>query len=175
MELNGDTARDLSRKWIDTYFRTVSYPYTQHHIDSYDQFLQEDLSSIIRSQNPIVILKDLIDDRTNTYKYRVEIYIGGETGSEIEIGTPTLYHQLQQEVRILFPNEARLRNLSYVSMVYANITVKIQYITSTREVIDLSPPKETFDKWPLFSIPIMHHSRYCILHNKPKDFLREVL
>lgn len=173
MEINGDTARELSRKWIDTYFRTVTYPYTRHHIDSYDQFLQEDLSSIIRSQNPIIILKDLMDDRTSLYRYRVEIYVGGETGTEIEVGTPTLFHQLQQEVRILFPNEARLRNLTYASTVYANITVKIQYVTPTREVVDLSPPKETFERWPLFRIPIMLHSRYCILHNKPKEFLRE--
>ena len=173
MEFNGDSSRELSRKLIDTYFRTVSYPYTRHHIDSYDQFLQEDMVNIIRSQNPIVILKDLIDEKTSTYKYRVEIYVGGESGSELEIGTPTLYHQLQQEVRILFPNEARLRNLTYASTVYANIVVKIQYITATREVQDLSPPPETFARWPLFRIPIMLHSRYCILHNKPKEFLRE--
>ena len=173
MELNGDTARELSRKLIDTYFRTVSYPYTRHHIDSYDQFLQEDMSNILRSQNPVVILKDLIDDKTNTYKYRVEIYIGGESGTEIEIGTPTLYHQLQEEVRLLFPNEARLRNLTYASTVYANLVVKIQYTTATREVIDLSPPPETFARWSLFRIPIMLHSRYCVLHNKPKEFLRE--
>jgi hypothetical protein len=32
---------------------------------------------------------------------------------------------------------------------------------------------ERFEKWPLFSIPIMLHSRYCILHNKPKEFLKE--
>jgi len=173
MELDGDTARELSRKLIDTYFRTVSYPYTRHHIDSYDQFLQEDMMNIIRSQNPVVILKDLLDEKTNTYKYRVEVYVGGESGTEIEMGTPTLYHQLQEEVRLLFPNEARLRNLTYASTVYANLVVKIQYITATREVIDLSPPPETFARWPLFRIPIMLHSRYCILHNKPKEFLRE--
>jgi DNA-directed RNA polymerase II subunit RPB2 len=173
MDLNGDTARDLSRKLIDTYFRTVTYPYTRHHIDSYDQFVQEDLVNIIRSQNPIVILKDLIDENTSTYKYRVEIYVGGETGNEIEIGTPTLYHQLQDETRILFPNEARLRNLTYASTVYANIVVKIQYVTATREVKDLSLPKDTFTKWPLFRLPIMLHSQFCILHNKPKEFLRE--
>jgi hypothetical protein len=129
----------LSRELLQTYFETFDYPFTRHHIDSYDQFLQEDLISIIRSQNPVIILKDLIDDRTSLYRYRVEIYIGGESGNEIEIGTPTLFHQLQQEVRVLFPNEARLRNLTYASTVYANITVKIQYVKAVREVVDLSP------------------------------------
>ena len=75
MTLTGDESRELSKKLIDTYFRTVPYPYTKHHIDSYDQFLQQDLINIIRSNNPIIILKDLINETTNTYRYKVEIYI----------------------------------------------------------------------------------------------------
>ena len=173
MAISGDEARELSRHLIDTYFRTVPYTYTRHHIDSYDQFLQQDLVSIIKSQNPILILKDLIDEKTNTYKYKVEIFVGGEDGTAIEIGTPTISLQNADEVRVLFPNEARLRNLTYASQVYADIIVKITYTTATRQVIDLSPPPETFQKWPLFKIPIMLHSRYCILNNKPKEFLRE--
>jgi DNA-directed RNA polymerase beta subunit len=173
MAISGDEARELSRHLIDTYFRTVNYPYTRHHIDSFDQFLQQDLVSIVKSQNPILILKDLIDEKTNTYKYKVEIFVGGEDGTSIEIGTPTISLQNAEEVRVLFPNEARLRNLTYASQVYADIIVKITYTTATRQVIDLSPPPETFQKWPLFKIPIMLQSRYCILNNKPKEFLRE--
>jgi len=174
MALTGDESRELSRRLIDSYFRTVPYPYTRHHIDSFDQFLQQDLISIIKSQNPILILKDLINEKTNTYKYKVEIFIGGEDGMAIEIGTPTISLQNTDEVRILFPNEARLRNLTYASQVYADIIVKIAYTTATGQILDLSPPKETFHKWPLFKIPIMLHSRYCILNSKPKEFLREV-
>lgn len=173
MTLTGDESRELSRHLIDSYFRTVPYPYTRHHIDSYDQFLQQDLVSIIRSQNPILILKDLINEKTNTYKYKVEIFVGGEDGTQIEIGTPTVSLQNTEEVRVLFPNEARLRNLTYCSNVYADIVVKITYTDSTGAVLDLSPPPETFQKWKLFKIPIMLHSRYCILNNKPKEFLRE--
>ncbi len=174
MALTGDESRELSRKLIDSYFRTVTYPYTRHHIDSYDQFLQQDLISIIRSQNPILILKDLIDEKTNTYKYRVEIFVGGEDGTAIEIGTPTISLQNTDEVRILYPNEARLRNLTYSSAVYADIIVKITYTKENGEVVDLSPDINTFKKWQLFKIPIMLHSRYCILHNKSKEFVREV-
>ena len=174
MAISGNEARELSANLIDTYFRTVSYPYTRHHIDSYDQFLQQDLINIIKANNPILILKDLINEKTNTYKYKVEIFVGGEDGTSIEIGTPTVSLQNTDEVRILFPNEARLRNITYCSNVYADIIVKITYTNSAGATTDLSPSKETFQKWPLFKIPIMLHSRYCILHNKPKDFLREV-
>ena len=174
MALTGDESRELSRRLIDIYFRTVPYPYTRHHIDSFDQFLQQDLISIVKSQNPILILKDLINEKTNTYKYKVEIFVGGEDGMAIEIGTPTISLQNTDEVRVLFPNEARLRNLTYASQIYADIIVKITYTTASGQVLDLSPSKETFQKWPLFKIPIMLHSRYCILNSKPKEFLREV-
>ena len=173
MALTGDQARELSRSLIDKYFTTISYPYTRHHIDSYDQFLQEDLPSIIRSKNPILILKDLLDEKTSTYKYRVEIFIGGENGTAVEIGTPTIHFQEKNDIRVLYPNEARLRNLTYASNVYADIVVKITYTNELREIQDISPPMDTFKKWPLFKIPIMLHSRYCILHNKPNVFLRE--
>ena len=174
MALEGNDARELSRELLDRYFKTVTYPYTSHHIMSYNQFVQEDMIHIIQSQNPILIYKDLLDSNKNIYKYRVEIHVGGETGTEIEIGTPTVSLQNTDEVRVLFPNEARLRNLTYCSNIYADIIVKITYTTNTRQVIDLSPPPETFQKWPLFKIPIMLQSRYCILNNKPKEFLREV-
>ena len=173
MSLSGDQARELSRELIDKYFRTIAYPYTRHHIDSYDQFLQQDLIQVIRSQNPILILKDLIDVEKNLYKYRVEIYIGGKDGTAIEIGTPTITLQNTEEVRLLYPNEARLRNLTYAANVYADIIVKITYTNSVGQVIDLSPPEDTFQKYNLFKMPIMLHSRFCVLHNKPKAFLQE--
>jgi len=173
MALSGNDARELSRSLIDTYFRTVSYPYTRHHIDSYDQFMQQDMISIIRSQNPIYILKELLPgaNENNLYKYQVQIFVGGEDGTSIEIGTPTVSLQQAQEVRVLYPNEARLRNLSYSSSVYASIFVKIIYTPSIGgESVTFT---ETFTNWQLFKIPIMLHSRYCLLHNKPREFLRE--
>jgi DNA-directed RNA polymerase II subunit RPB2 len=173
MSLSGDEARELSRSLIDRYFRTVQYPYTRHHIDSYDQFMQQDLVSIVKANNPILILKDLIDPDRNIYKYKVEIFVGGVDGTAIEIGTPTVSLQKTEEVRVLYPNEARLRNLTYASTVYADIIVKIAYTTGTGQVIDLDVPPETFQRWPLFKIPIMLHSRYCLLHGKPKEFLKE--
>jgi DNA-directed RNA polymerase II subunit RPB2 len=173
MSLSGDQARELSKDLIDKYFRTVTYPYNRHHIDSYDQFLQQDLVNIIRSQNPVLILKDLIDADQNLYKYRVEIYIGGQDGTAIEIGTPTISLQNSDEVRLLYPNEARLRNLTYAANVYADILVKITYVNAMGQVIDLSPPEDAFVKFNMFKMPIMLHSRYCVLHDKPKHFLRE--
>jgi DNA-directed RNA polymerase II subunit RPB2 len=171
-----DIGRNISRNLIDKYFRTNVYPYTKHHIDSYDQFLREDLVSIIKANNPILIVKDKIKD-ANAYTYKIELYVGGEDGTQIEVGTPTLSLQNTKDVRLLFPNEARLRNLTYASTIYADIFVKVTYTTSVIQGIPqsvmLEIPNDDFKKIPLFKIPLMLHSSYCLLHDKPNEFLKE--
>ena len=174
-ELTKDSARTLARSLLDRYFRTTSYPYTRHHIDSFDQFLSKDLPAILRNKSPLLLLKDLIDEKTNTYAYRVEIYVGGLDGTKIEIGVPTVSLQNTQEVRLLFPNEARLRNLTYASMVYVDIDIKLTYTERTPDgkLSSQDIPIESFRNFALFKIPIMLHSRYCVLNGKNKEFLRQ--
>jgi DNA-directed RNA polymerase II subunit RPB2 len=162
------------RRILDIYFKTNAYPYTRHHIDSYDQFLQKDLQLVIKSQNPIIILKDLIPN-TNQYKYRVEINVGGTDASGIYIGSPTVSLQGSDEVRLMYPSEARLRNLTYASTVYADMHVKIIMNRLEGNTIVTEAPIEIMEpRFALFRIPIMLHSRYCVLHKKPKIFLQEV-
>ena len=160
----------LSRKLLETYFRTFDYPFTRHHIDSFDQFVTHDISDIIKSNNPFLLLKELIPN-TNTYMYRVEIFVGGLNGDEIEIGTPTLSLQKAKEVRVLFPNEARLRNLTYASTVYVNVLVRVTITLPKGEALE--PMIREYKRMPLFTLPILLHSRFCILHGKPASFLRE--
>ena len=182
--LRGDEAKMFAKDILNTYFKTYSYPFTSHHINSYDQFLSDALPSIIQARNPILILKELITSSPRpVYKYKVEIFVGGEDGKGFSIGTPTVSLQDSTEVRVLFPNEARLRNLTYSSSVLADITIKITVVkpnkdTGAMETVVLDPIElkktDTADeRVPLFKIPIMLHSRYCILHNKPKEFLRQ--
>ena len=181
--LRGDEAKNMAKEILNTYFQTYPYPFTSHHINSYDQFLSDALPSIIKARNPILILKDLITDKPKpVYKYKVEIYVGGVDGTGFSIGTPTVALQDSEEVRVLFPNEARLRNLTYSSVVLVDVTIKITVMMRNKEgvmeAVALEPIElkktETLDeRIPLFKIPIMLHSRYCILHDKPAEFLRQ--
>ncbi len=162
---------DIPRRLLDQYFQTTSYPYTRHHLDSFNQFLESDLPAIIKSQNPMIIVKDLIKG-TNNYEYTVEIYVGGLDGSLLSIGTPTIQHMGGEEVRLLFPNEARLRNLTYSAGVYADLLVRVKFAKGA----DGEPVvrETTLPKFPLFEIPIMLHSKVCLLNNKPNEFLKSV-
>ena len=167
-------SRLFSKQLLDSYFRTVPYPFTRHHIDSYDQFISKDLPNIIKSKNPLLILKDLIPNSGNQYTYKVELFIGGREGGNIKIGTPTIILNNSSDVRLLFPNEARLRNLTYASTVYADIDVQVTYTVLTTDGLKSTVYElPTITQYELFKIPIMLHSKYCILHNKTKDFLTQ--
>ncbi len=169
-------SRKLARHLIDKYFKTNEYPYTRHHIQSYDQFIKKDMPAIIRSNNPILLLKDLIEHKSfeNQYKYKVEIFIGGEDSSAITVGTPTISLQNTEEVRILFPNEARLRNLTYGTTVYVDIFTRVTYTTiennmpTSRVILE-----DTVPNYPLFKIPVMLHSSLCSLNGKSSAFLQQ--
>ena len=53
----------------------------------------------------------------------------------------------------------------------ANILVEI-----TLDIGEESGPQThtvKFNDFPLFSLPLMLHSRYCLLHNKSASFLKE--
>ncbi len=168
-----DLGRRASRHLLHTYFTTQDYPYTRHHIDSFDQFMTKDLISIIKSNSPILLVKDRIEG-TNAYSYKVEIFVGGKTNQTIAIGTPVISLQAGDDVRLLFPNEARLRNLTYAAEVHADIDVKITFTNRAPEGGLVSTEKEiSIPNVKLFSMPIMLHSRYCLLNGKPKEFLQQ--
>ena len=182
--LRGDEARELSERLLKLYYNTVDYPWTRHHIDSYDQFLSSDLPAMIRTSNPITVLEEQIG-ATGEYAYKAEIFVGGLEGNKLYIGTPTLNLQNSSEVRLLFPNEARLRNLTYGSIVQADIYIRITRTQQrasgegpgfTTTVLEMDPATEAYAylaKYPLFRIPVMLHSRYCVLNKKPEELLRE--
>jgi DNA-directed RNA polymerase II subunit RPB2 len=172
-----DEGRRVAKDIIHKYFTTQSYPYTKHHIDSYDQFLSTDLISILKSNNPIRIYKDIIPSKDTreklNYRYNIELYVGGKNGDKVQVGTPVVNLDQSTDVRVLFPNEARLRNLTYESDIKVDIDVDLTIKDELADgTLQANKPIELhFEGINLFTLPIMLHSRYCLLHNKPKDFL----
>jgi len=166
--LTGQQVRQIAEEMIHSYFTTQDIPLTKHHIDSYDQFLERDMINIIKANNPILILKDKLSDG-DSYKYKVEIFVGGVDGSEVQIGQPTII--LDNSVRLLYPNEARLRNLNYALQVEATLHVQVTIRLNLTDDPIVNTIK--FEQFPLFNLPLMLKSRYCILNNKSNSFLQE--
>lgn len=153
---------------LERYFKENDFPLTRHHIDSYEKAIFEDIPSIIHSNNPIVFLKEPLTEDGSVFAYRIEIFIGGAAATPadlaLSISPPIVSLDGGQTVRRLFPNEARLRNMTYAAQVSADLLFRL---TITRPKTD-GTGYETEVKdapiirnFPLFSIPILLRSRLC--------------
>ena len=155
----------ISNEWdiLDLYFKDHKYPFTGHHLDSYRDFIKSQLPYIIKSYNPITMIK--YDDFDNVIM-KVDLYVGGENGDEIYVDRPTTYED--GTPKLITPNDARMRNLTYESHIFAKIFIKITTQDSAKELT------KTFNNVAIGSIPIMLHSDMCILKNQGSNILRKM-
>ena len=153
-------------KVIETYFKTNPYFLTKHHLDSWNDFVNSRISSTIKVLNPFIVLKEQDNGKI---KHEINIYVGGVNGDEIFINKPTIFENGEQ--RIMLPNEARLRDMTYQTEVYANILIR--YITKQHDEAD-KIDELVMKNIKIGAFPIMLHSKLCCLQNQPKEVLREM-
>jgi len=154
-----------SWKVLDSYFLNHLYPFTNHHIDSYRELLRTFIPDVVKKHNPITMIKGNNDDIENI-DLKTEIYIGGINGDKIYIDRPVIIEN--GVARLLTPSDARLRNLTYQTNIYASIDI---VITSNKVPLPTITIKKPI---PIGSIPIMLHSDACVLNNQSKDVLRKL-
>ena len=175
--------KKLINEWdiIDTFFRDTDYYKSQHQIDSFDEFIfseQNGLKNIIQRENPFILFKGE-NKRKGSFAYEIRIYYGETLNEEgipvktikeekegkvvekdienIFVSSPAIYNN--DTLSVMYPNEARLKNLTYQSSILCNIG--IHYIFHNR---DGESKVENFEKVNIGSIPIMIHSKLCLLH-----------
>jgi DNA-directed RNA polymerase II subunit RPB2 len=104
-----------------------------------------------------MVIKPERDD-PSVIRHTIEVYVGGKDGDKLYFDKPTISGEDGKQ-RLLFPNEARLYNYSYVSDIYADILIKYTFQDSLFEEHELTRVK-------IGSIPIMLHSRLCGLYKQ---------
>ena len=107
-------------KIIDSYFRDNPQNLVQHHIESYDDFFKTGIFQIFREKNPVQI-NTRFDKKLNDYKSKCIMYFGGKDGTKIYFGKPVIYDDTNSHY--MFPNEARLRNMTYGMTIHYDIDV----------------------------------------------------
>ena len=147
---------------LDMYFRDHKYPFTGHHIDSFRKLIKTYIPEIVKSYNPITMIKY---DDFNNVRMKTDVYVGGKDGDEIFLDRPITYDA--GDAKLITPNDARLKNLTYESNIYANILVEITDVEDNKF-------QKVFKRVALGSIPIMLHSDACILNNQGSDVLRKI-
>ena len=102
---------ELSWNIISSYFNGKHLErLIRHQIESYNKFINEDLNNTIDMFNPVTIHSE--DDKDEeTGKYKLEIVI---TFDNLQLYRPQI-HENNGATKIMFPQEARLRNFTYSS------------------------------------------------------------
>jgi DNA-directed RNA polymerase II subunit RPB2 len=168
---------DLAPAVFRSYFKNSPTFLTNHHMHSYESFIMNELPTYIKSQNPIRLITDPFDHPKTgekTYKYEVELYVGGEDGSAIYISPPTF--QQGTTVRRLFPNDARLWNINYSVNFSFDILVRytLRTINTEDDTVNVAVSDVVFSKHQLFAIPILLKSRFCSTHGASSTLLTEM-
>jgi len=153
---------------IDKYFKENSF--VEHHILSVDQFYEEGLKSVLSDLNPLTFATQM-NKKSHEHEYIANVYFGGKKLDKIYYGKPILFEN--EKTKLLFPNEARLRNITYAISVHCDI--EIEFITYNKESngsLNLSEPiveMEVINDYHLGSFPIMLQSKLCSLSGLTKE------
>ena len=165
---------DIAWKTINRYFNENPNILLKHHLDSYNDFFSKGIINIFKNTNPIRLLEEL-DEETQQYKYECNLYFGGKEGNKIYYGKPIIYDRNsdgEDREHYMFPNEARLRNMTYAFTIhydiYAEFTLLIENNSGETGMNKFHPPEIipiTLEKIYLGKFPIMLQSDLCILKN----------
>jgi DNA-directed RNA polymerase II subunit RPB2 len=141
-------------KLIDLYFKQKNIMYSHLH-NSFDQFLDDSVRSMFKNGDNVFMEKISKD---KIYKYKFEY-------KDIAIKPPTL----ENKDEIMFPEQARILNLTYGSKCVATVT-QVQETTdiATGEVTKKVIGEPEYE-YPIATIPIMVRSKYCSLNIKKED------
>ena len=198
---------------IDNYFNTIPNYLSRTQLDSYNIFLNTQISKTIRQFNPIILPYSPYGN-TDINKFEVEIIMGGTAqgdgdefvymndsdlglnvqenskihiendGKGVYITKPIIQQRIYKnngeddrvEVKQLYPNEARLKNLTYKSCIKCDIYIilKIYDINGELQSDSNSIGLRKVFKFPgisLGNVPIMLHSNSCVLSHMRKELL----
>ena len=149
---------ELAWKLLDKYFYDNPTALVNHHLESYNDFFNVGINQIFREKNPIKIVKQQILE-TKDYKFKANLYLGGKNGDKIYYGKPIIFDEHQEHY--MYPNEARLRNLTYGVTIHYDVDVEFIILDE-----DLQPKTTNIvlNKIFLGRLPIMLRSNLCILN-----------
>ncbi|PNH12589.1 DNA-directed RNA polymerase II subunit RPB2 [Tetrabaena socialis] len=161
------------RSLLDAWYEAHPYSLTQHHLQSFDHFVETRLQATIQTMNNgFVKMKKLngtnimADDNkknlTAETMFEVHVFVGGRQGTAWYLDKPTLPNG-----QLMYPNNARMTGANYASVLYADVLLEYRRngkVTSSRE----------FLRMRIGTIPIMLHSSMCVLHDQAPQTVIEM-
>ena len=149
---------------IESYFKGQHLErLVRHQLESYNNFVGYQIIKTIEMFNPVHIMSEQDYDPVSK-KHALEIYV---TFENFQIYRPQI-HENNGAIKLMFPQEARLRNFTYASNM--TIDINIKYIIRTGPNLDnMQTLYKTIPKIHIGKLPIMLKSNICVL-NQYKHF-----
>ena len=158
---------EMSWKLIDVFFRDNPSCLVDHHLESYNDFVHNGIPRIFKENNPIRFIEREDESRADNSRNECLLYLGGKDGKDIYYGKPVIYDDRKKHY--MYPNEARLRNMTYGFTIHYD--VHVEYIYSGGGGGAAAPEIKTtkLEKILLGKFPIMMQSDLCILRGLPRE------
>jgi DNA-directed RNA polymerase II subunit RPB2 len=156
----------ISWNLIDKYFKDNPYNLVAHHLDSYNDFFSRGIFQIFRENNPIrYVERNDSDNIDSTNRNQLLLYLGGKDGTKLYFGKPVIYDEntineiSKPYTHYLYPNDARLRSMTYGVTIHYDVEVEYSYYIGEEK----KQHSNIIEKIYLGRFPIMLHSNLCIL------------
>jgi len=157
MEVDGDD-EDITQEdcWevISAYFEEKGL--VRQQLDSFDEFIMNTMQEIVDESPRLELVPQ--QQHNPTQEQRGDITYGIQF-AQIYLSKPT-WVEPDQTTSAMFPNEARLRNLTYAAPLYMDLVRFTKTVDADGEE---ETEEENLPKVFLGSVPIMLRSTYCIL------------
>ena len=176
-----DIEKDTWNAVIPSYFRDNNDCLVKHHIDSFNDFIINKIPQIFKSFHKRQFFRT--DFNNDKLYYETTVYFGGKDGKGVYLAKPTVLDPSTGLTKQLFPNEARLKDLTYGSDIFYD--VDIEFAMKERSDRADKPDKVIFEgvkiptanflkKIYLCKIPIMLRSCLCALQNASPELMYQM-
>ena len=153
----------ISWKIIDTFFTDNPTNLVEHHLESVNDFYKNGIYRVFKENNPIRFKEREDETVQNANRNECLLFLGGKDGSKIYFGKPIIYDD--NNTHYMFPNDARLRNMTYGITIHYDVDVEFTYYVGDEKKEYAS----TLDKIYLGKFPIMLQSELCILNTLNRE------
>jgi DNA-directed RNA polymerase beta subunit len=152
---------------IESYFKGQQLErFVRHQLESYNNFVSYQIIKTIEMFNPVHIASEQDFDQASK-KYALEIFI---TFENFHIYRPQI-HENNGAIKLMFPQEARLRNFTYSAA--TTIDINIKYVVRNGANLENTQIfHKTIPSVHIGKLPIMLKSNICVL-NQYKHFDNE--
>ena len=156
--IHNDPFIETPWKIIESYFKNQHLEcLVRHQIESYNNFIGYQILKTIEMFNQINIKSD-DDYNSELDKYSLEIFISFEN---FRIYRPQI-HENNGAIKLMFPQEARLRNFTYSGTMTIDMNIKI-IVRDGENLENVHTHYKTIPEIHIGKMPIMLKSNVCVL------------